>query len=104
MNEELVRLEQGLKAAIELLKEGGLIVVISFHSLEDRIVKDTFNYEALSCTCPPGLPICTCNKVQRLKVLTKKPVRPTDEECASNPRAACAKLRAAQKTIMKKER
>ncbi len=104
VNGELERLDQGLKAALELLKEGGIIVVISFHSLEDRIVKEFFNYEALSCTCPPGLPICTCNKVQRLKVLTKKPVRPSDKECVENPRAACAKLRAAQKMKETKER
>ncbi|MBR4675878.1 MAG: 16S rRNA (cytosine(1402)-N(4))-methyltransferase RsmH [Victivallales bacterium] len=97
VNNELGCLDKGLKAALSLLKEGGIIVVISFHSLEDRIVKEFFNYEALSCTCPPGMPICTCGKVQRLKVLTKKPLRPTPEECADNPRAACAKLRAAQK-------
>ena len=102
VNDELGHLDKGLKAALSLLKEGGIIVVISFHSLEDRIVKEFFNYEALSCTCPPGLPICTCGKVQRLKVLTKKPMRPSDEECAANPRAACAKLRAAQKTTMTK--
>ena len=104
VNDELGRLEKGLKAALDLLKEGGIIVVITFHSLEDRIAKDFFNYEALTCTCPPGMPICTCGKVQRLKVLTKKPVRPSDEECAANPRAACAKLRAAQKTTVTKER
>lgn len=98
VNDELGCLDKGLKAALSLLREGGIIVVISFHSLEDRIVKEFFNYEALSCTCPPGMPICTCGKVQRLKVLTKKPLRPTPEECADNPRAACAKLRAAQKT------
>ncbi|MBQ9367368.1 MAG: 16S rRNA (cytosine(1402)-N(4))-methyltransferase RsmH [Victivallales bacterium] len=104
VNDELGRLEKGLKAALNLLKEGGIIAVITFHSLEDRIAKDFFNYEALTCTCPPGMPICTCGKVQRLKVLTKKPVRPSDEECAANPRAACAKLRAAQKTTVTKER
>ena len=104
VNDELGRLEKGLKTALDLLKEGGIIAVITFHSLEDRIVKDFFNYEALTCTCPPGIPICTCGKVQRLKVLTKKPVRPSDVECAANPRAACAKLRAAQKTTVTKER
>ena len=101
VNDELEHLDKGLKAALALLKEGGILVVISFHSLEDRIVKEFFNYEALSCTCPPGLPVCTCGKVQRLKVLTKKPVRPSDEECAANPRAACAKLRAAIKLTSK---
>ena len=103
VNDELGCLERGLKAGISLLQKGGIIVVISFHSLEDRIVKETFRYEALACTCPPGIPICVCGKVQRLKILTSKPLRPTEAEASLNPRAACSKLRAAQKIVEQNE-
>ena len=97
VNDELGELERGLKAALELLSPGGLMTVISFHSLEDRMVKQFFAYQAAECVCPPGLPICVCGKVSTLEVLTHKPMRPTEEEQAGNSRASCAKLRAALK-------
>ena len=95
VNNELGELESALEQAVELTSIGGIIAVISFHSLEDRIVKTYFREQAATCICPPGLPVCTCHKVQTLEILTKKPVTATEAEIASNPRAACAKLRAA---------
>ena len=97
VNDELGELERGLKAALELLASGGLLVVISFHSLEDRMVKQFFAYQAAECVCPPGLPVCVCGKVSTMEILTRKPLRPTEEELAGNSRASCAKLRAAVK-------
>jgi 16S rRNA (cytosine1402-N4)-methyltransferase len=97
VNDELGELELGLRAALELLAPGGLLVVISFHSLEDRMVKQFLAYQAATCVCPPGLPVCVCGKVKTMEVLTHKPLRPTEEEQAVNGRAACAKLRAAVK-------
>ena len=76
---------------------GGKIMVISYHSLEDRIVKDTFAAMENRCTCPPDLPKCTCGKAPVLKVLTKKPIVPTEEEIKNNSRSRSAKLRIAQK-------
>lgn len=97
INRELDVLKEFLNKSIELVKEGGSIVVITYHSLEDRIVKDFFKYESLKCICPPGFPICNCNKVQRLEILTKKPVIPEQQEISRNPRARSAKLRAARR-------
>ncbi len=97
VNRELEHLEVGLHAAIELLAPGGRLVVISFHSLEDRMVKEKFRYEASDCICPPGLPICRCGKVATVRILTKKPITPGEEERQSNRRAAPAKLRVAEK-------
>ena len=97
VNDELGELERGLQAALELLSPGGLLLVISFHSLEDRIVKQFFAYQAATCVCPPGLPVCVCGKQSRLEILTRKPLRPTDAELAANSRASCAKLRGALK-------
>ena len=74
---------------------GGRLVIISFHSLEDRIVKEFFRKEASDCICPPGLPVCVCQHHARLRVLTRKPVIPTELEIQRNPRARSAKLRAA---------
>jgi 16S rRNA (cytosine1402-N4)-methyltransferase len=99
VNDELGQLEHALDAFTELLLTGGRIVVLTYHSLEDRIVKDRFREEARSCVCPPGLPVCSCDKVQRLRVLTRKPVIPAPEEIARNPRARSAKLRAAERVI-----
>ena len=95
VNDELGELERGLEAAIGLLSPGGMLAVITFHSLEDRIVKNKFNFEAAECICPPGLPVCICKHQPRLKVVTRKPVRAQDDEIAENSRAACAKLRVA---------
>ncbi|MHB0913014.1 MAG: 16S rRNA (cytosine(1402)-N(4))-methyltransferase RsmH [Armatimonadota bacterium] len=97
VNRELESLQAGLDAAIGLLAEGGRVCILSYHSLEDRIVKDTFARFAGRCTCPPGLPVCACGAEKELKILTKKPVTPTKEEIGDNPRARSAKLRAAEK-------
>ncbi|WP_418792589.1 16S rRNA (cytosine(1402)-N(4))-methyltransferase RsmH [Phosphitispora sp. TUW77] len=97
VNDELNRFRKALYEAVDILRPGGRVCVISFHSLEDRIAKEVFRELSKSCICPPGLPICTCNKKQELKVLTGKPVLPTPEELKVNPRARSAKLRAAEK-------
>ena len=97
VNGELDALRTGLDAAIRWLNPGGRIVVVSYHSLEDRIVKETFNSLVDRCTCPPDLPVCVCGKEPILDIVTKKPVMATDEEVERNPRARSAKLRAAQK-------
>ena len=97
VNEELDNLEKGLEAGFSSLSAGGVMAVISFHSLEDRIVKGFFRYKALSCICPPDLPVCMCDKKVEVAVLTKKPVTPSDEEISANPRSRSAKLRGARK-------
>ena len=97
MNDELGALKMFLENSVPVLKKGGRLVVISYHSLEDRIVKDFFKYESLSCVCPPDSPICTCGKVKRLKILTKKPITPSEEEIKKNKRARSAKLRVAER-------
>lgn len=97
VNTELDSLEQGMRAALDLLRPGGRGVIISFHSLEDRIVKHIFREYAEGCTCPRQLPICVCGKQPRVKVLTSRPVTATAEETESNPRARSAKLRAVEK-------
>lgn len=97
VNGELEVLKRGLEAAIRWANPGGRICVISYHSLEDRIVKDMFASYANRCTCPPDLPVCMCGKEPILKVITRKPVVPTAEEIERNPRARSAKLRVAEK-------
>ena len=97
VNEELSNLKEGLEAGFQAIAPGGVIAVISFHSLEDRIVKEFFRYKALSCTCPPDFPVCVCDKKVEMEILTRKPIRPSSEEVAKNPRARSAKLRAARK-------
>ncbi len=97
VNDELENLKIFLDRAIPLLNRGGRIAVISFHSLEDRIVKDVFKYEEKSCVCAPGIPICVCGKVQRLKVITKKPVTASGAELKINRRSRSAKLRVAER-------
>ena len=97
VNNELDELKEFISDAVDLLKPGGRIVILSYHSLEDRIVKEAFKYEALPCICPPEAPICTCDKESRLKILTKKPVVPSEEEVKINFRARSAKLRAAER-------
>jgi len=98
VNEELESLEQALPAAMRLLRPGGRIAVISFHSLEDRIVKRFFAAEARGCICPPDLPICVCGKEPTLRLATRKAIRPSPAETAENPRASSARLRVAVKT------
>ena len=97
VNGELDVLKSGLDAAVRWLNPGGRLVVISYHSLEDRIVKETFASFANRCTCPPDLPVCACGKRSILNIVTRKPVVPTAEEVERNPRARSAKLRVAQK-------
>lgn len=96
VNNELGILAQALQDAVDRLDSGGRICVITFHSLEDRICKQTWQMLAKKCVCPPGLPICTCNKQQQIKIIGK-PIVPSDEEIADNPRARSAKLRVAEK-------
>ena len=97
VNHELESLEQGLRGALDHLKPGGRGVVISFHSLEDRIAKHIFREYATGCVCPRNLPVCVCGKQPRLRVLTGKPVMALDEEVLRNPRSRSAKLRAVER-------
>ncbi|ADI01567.1 16S rRNA (cytosine(1402)-N(4))-methyltransferase RsmH [Syntrophothermus lipocalidus] len=97
VNEELEALEEVLPQAVEVLASEGRIAVITFHSLEDRIVKTFFKRESLGCLCPSDQPVCTCNHRARLKIVTKRPITPTEAELARNPRSRSAKLRIAEK-------
>jgi 16S rRNA (cytosine1402-N4)-methyltransferase len=97
VNDELVEIEEGLKAALEILNPGGRMATISFHSLEDRLVKSFFNVESKDCICPPQQPVCTCGHRATLRIVTRRPVRPSDEEVGANPRARSARLRVAQR-------
>jgi len=97
VNDELGALEAALPAAVRMLRSGGRLAVISFHSLEDRIVKQYIREQARGCTCPPDFPICVCGNEPLLRDLTRKPVRPSAREVQQNPRSASAKLRVAVK-------
>lgn len=97
VNDELGSLESVLPQAVDLLRPGGRIAVISFHSLEDRIVKRFFQAEQRGCICPPELPVCVCGRAPRLRVLTRHPVTAGPDEVARNPRARSAKLRVAMR-------
>ena len=97
VNDELWVLEKALEWACKVLAPWWRIIVISYHSLEDRIVKNFFRNEEKSCICPPIVPICICNKEQRLKIITRKPIIPTDEEIEKNPRSRSAKMRIAER-------
>lgn len=97
VNDELSALEAGISAAIDVLRPGGRLVVIAYHSLEDRIVKHRFRAAAKTCTCPPELPVCACAGRASLRVLTRRPLRPSDGEVARNPRARSARLRSAER-------
>lgn len=98
VNDELRMVDEGLEAALRILKPGGRIAVISFHSLEDRIVKERFRRAAQPCTCPPDLPICACGREATLRVLTPRVIRPGTAEADRNPRSASSRLRAAERT------
>ncbi len=97
VNDELGQLEQALPQAVAMLRPGGRIAVISFHSLEDRIVKRFFRDQARGCVCPPELPACGCGRHPTLRILTPRAIRPSAQEVAANPRAASARLRAAER-------
>ncbi len=97
MNDEMGALREGLHKAHAALKPGGRMAVISFHSLEDRIVKQQFAAWAKGCTCPPRLPVCACGIRPGVTVLTRKPVVSAEDELGRNPAARSAKLRAAEK-------
>jgi 16S rRNA (cytosine1402-N4)-methyltransferase len=97
VNEELEALERALPSAVRMLRPGGRVAVVSFHSLEDRIVKRFFAAQARGCICPPEFPVCACGKEPTLRLVTRKAVRPSPAETAENPRAASARLRVAVK-------
>jgi 16S rRNA (cytosine1402-N4)-methyltransferase len=97
VNDELGQIESGLRAALSKLTPGGRMATISFHSLEDRLVKSFFNVESKDCICPPQQPVCTCGHRATLRIVTRRPVRPSEEEVAANPRARSARLRVAEK-------
>jgi 16S rRNA (cytosine1402-N4)-methyltransferase len=97
VNDELTPLSAAIENAVQLLRVGGRIAVITFHSLEDRIIKQTFARLASPCICPRDIPYCTCCKLQQVEVVTRKPILPSREELEANPRAHSAKLRIAEK-------
>lgn len=99
VNNELGVLQDTISVAVKHLKKGGRLGIISFHSLEDRIVKEQFRYFASDCICPPELPFCQCDKVSEVKILTRKPVTASVEELEANSRAKSAKFRAVEKII-----
>ena len=97
MNGELDVIVPAIESAVAHMKKGGRIAIITFHSLEDRIVKQTFAHLASGCTCPKNLPICVCGKKPLVKVISRKPILPSDKELEENPRSRSAKLRVAEK-------
>jgi len=97
VNDELHALEVALQAALEMLRPGGRLAVIAFHSLEDRIVKQFLRDRERGCMCPPDFPVCVCGHEPELRAIQRRPVRPSETEVAANPRAASARLRAAVK-------
>ncbi len=97
VNRELEAIEEVLPQAVNVLQTGGRLCVITFHSLEDRLVKQFLQRESKDCVCPPGLPVCTCGHKPRLKLVNRKALLPDDAECEINPRARSAKLRVASR-------
>ena len=97
VNEELDALAEALAVAVDLLRPGGRLVVLSYHSLEDRIVKRFLDAERKGCICPPSVPVCVCGRTPRLRLVTRPSLTPTDAEIAANPRARSARLRAAER-------
>jgi 16S rRNA (cytosine1402-N4)-methyltransferase len=97
VNRELDAIEKGLRAAIAVLASGGRVGVVSFHSLEDKIAKNLFNVEATDCICPPQAPVCICGHRRSVRVITRKPITPSEAEVRDNPRARSAKFRVAEK-------
>ena len=97
VNDELAALRSALPQALNFLEPGGRLVVLSYHSLEDRMTKRLLVEESRGCVCPPGFPVCSCGARARVRVLTRKPLRPSEQEVARNPRARSARLRAAER-------
>jgi len=97
VNDELASVERMIRGAVPRLNRGGRLAVITFHSLEDRIVKNGMAEFAKGCTCPPDFPVCVCGKTPDVKLVSRKPILPTDKEVEENPRARSAKLRVAEK-------
>jgi len=97
VNEELESLQLALEQALNLLGSGGRVVVISFHSLEDRVVKEFLRRESQGCICPPSVPVCVCGHKPNLKIVTRKAVRPSPDEMQANPRSRSAKMRVGEK-------
>ena len=97
VNDELGSVEKAMAVAIPLLKPGGRLAVITFHSLEDRIVKNAMVEASRGCTCPPNFPVCVCGKKPKVKLITKKPITASAEELEVNPRSRSAKLRVCEK-------
>lgn len=97
VNRELEVLEEAIDAAIKCLKPGGRLAIITFHSLEDRLVKNKFRDLAVDCVCPPEIPICVCNTVPKVKVITRKPIAPKKDELVDNKRAHSSKLRVCER-------
>ncbi|SHE54610.1 MULTISPECIES: 16S rRNA (cytosine(1402)-N(4))-methyltransferase RsmH [Caloramator] len=97
VNKEIEILEKAVNDCLDVLKSGGRLCIITFHSLEDRIVKNVFKERQNPCTCPPSFPVCVCGKRGDIEIITKKPIVPSDEEIEYNPRSRSAKLRIAQK-------
>ncbi|MBT5967961.1 MAG: 16S rRNA (cytosine(1402)-N(4))-methyltransferase, partial [Nitrospina sp.] len=100
VNGELEHIKKALVDSVDILQESARVIVISFHSLEDRIVKNFFKNEEKDCVCPPKFPICSCGKKQRLKIITRKPIIPTAEEVTRNARASSAKLRVGERVYV----
>jgi len=98
VNDELGALDEGLEQIANALGTGGRLVVISYHSLEDRLVKNRFRDWSTACSCPPEIPICVCDGTAAGRLITRKVVRPSDDEVLSNPRARSARLRAWERT------
>ena len=103
-NSELDVLKDSIDSMIDLLDDGGRLCIITFHSLEDRIVKSIFKKNESPCTCPPGFPVCVCGKVSMGVVITKKPILPSAEEIEGNSRSASAKLRIFERRIEKEQK
>ena len=98
VNDELRELEHALPVAFEMLRAGGRLAVISFHSLEDRLVKQFMRERERGCVCPPDFPVCVCGHEPELRALNRRPIRPSSREAAANPRSASARLRVAVRT------
>ncbi|HYI45964.1 MAG TPA: 16S rRNA (cytosine(1402)-N(4))-methyltransferase RsmH [Actinomycetota bacterium] len=97
VNDELIQIDRALEQAMDVLEAGGRIATLTYHSLEDRIVKRAFAAESRGCTCPPDFPVCVCGAEARLRLVTKRPVRPETNEIELNPRASAAKLRVGER-------